>query len=124
MVNLTLRQFLPFAKVLTDVRLLVEKRLPVAYRGRPHWRMAATVLLEAAAGGDVEEMAVVLALVCAVEGLPRRPKTGRASVPIGLPMSWALDCGIRRRTLADGDGKTPQFVELSWQTSADGGRRG
>jgi hypothetical protein len=59
-------------ETIADVRLLVEKRLPAAYRDRPHWRMVASVMAEVVAGADVAEVEAALMVACAVEGIACR----------------------------------------------------
>jgi nitroreductase len=62
-------------RTLADVRVLVERRLPKAYRDRPHWRAVARDLAVAAAGGDPDDVAVTLMMAFAVEGIACRPRT-------------------------------------------------
>jgi hypothetical protein len=91
---------LDFAGIVTvttlgDVRLLVEKYLPVIHRDRPHWRSVARALTSAATGGDVVEVEAALMLAGAIEGLSCRP-TSRPSLRRSVP---------RRRGIANQDGE-------------------
>jgi hypothetical protein len=58
---------------LADVRAML-KRLPAAFRDRPHWAMAAEHLEAAALGGDPEEAAMSLRFAFLVEGIACRPR--------------------------------------------------
>lgn len=59
-------------RTLADVRLLLGRKLPKAYRDRPHWQAAARDL----AAGDVEETVISLQFAFLVEGIACRPVTG------------------------------------------------
>jgi hypothetical protein len=79
-----LSQTLDFASVirlttLDDVRSLVEKHVPAAYRDRPHWLGVSRALTDAATGvGDPVDVEVALMLAGAVEGLTCRPTNRRS----------------------------------------------
>jgi hypothetical protein len=61
-------------RTLADVRVLIERHLPKAYRERPHWRAVVHDLEVAAVGGDPEDVATALMVAFAVEGIACRPK--------------------------------------------------
>jgi hypothetical protein len=54
---------------LADVRALITRHLPKAYRSRPHWQMAAEHLEAAAAGGDIEEAVLSVSVAFLIEGI-------------------------------------------------------
>jgi hypothetical protein len=58
---------------LADVRTLIE-HLPPEYRERPTWRRVATLLADAAGGGDVAEASMALRIVLSLEGVTCRPR--------------------------------------------------
>jgi hypothetical protein len=62
---------------LADVRMLIERHLPAAYRERPHWQAVARDLEVAAAGGDPNDVATALMFAFAVEGIACRPRAKR-----------------------------------------------
>jgi len=64
-------------RTLADIRGLIERRLPKAYRDRPHWRAVARDLKAAAAGGDPDDVAMALMFAFAVEGIACRPRAKR-----------------------------------------------
>jgi hypothetical protein len=61
-------------KTLTDVRELVERRLPADYRNRDTWRHVSKQLAQAANGGDINDVVVSLRLELQLERVPCLPQ--------------------------------------------------
>jgi hypothetical protein len=56
-----------------DVRELIVKRLPEESRQKTTWQYVAGLALDAANGGDCEDLSIALRMVLSLEGISCRP---------------------------------------------------
>jgi hypothetical protein len=57
------------AATLNDVRMMIERHLPVASRANEMWRYVSNELREAALGSDIVKFSSILEMALSIEGL-------------------------------------------------------